>query len=37
MKERSYLKEPVAILWIIVGLLASIAAMVGIERLVPRY
>ena len=37
MKPRSYLKEPVAILWIIVGLVASVAAMFGIERLVPRY
>ena len=37
MKERSYLKEPVAILWIIVGLVASVAVMIGIERLVPRY
>ena len=37
MKERNFLKEPVAILWIIVGLVASIAAMIGIERLVPRY
>jgi len=37
MKERSYLKEPVALLWIIVGLLASVAAMIGIERLVPRH
>jgi hypothetical protein len=37
MKERSYLKEPVALLWIIVGLLASVLAMIGIERLVPRY
>jgi hypothetical protein len=37
MKERSYMKEPVAILWIIIGLVLSVAAMVGIERLVPRY
>jgi hypothetical protein len=37
MRDRSYLKEPVAILWIIVGLVASVAAMIGIERLVPRY
>lgn len=37
MRERNFLKEPVAILWIIVGLVASIAAMIGIERLVPRY
>jgi hypothetical protein len=37
MKERSYLKEPVALLWIVIGLVASVAVMVGIERLVPRY
>jgi hypothetical protein len=37
MRERNYLKEPVAILWIIIGLVASVAVMVGIERLVPRY
>jgi hypothetical protein len=37
MKERSYMKEPVAILWIIIGLVLSVVAMVGIERLVPRY
>lgn len=30
-------KEPIAMLWIIIGLLVSIAAMVGIERLVERY
>lgn len=37
MKERNYLKEPVALLWIIVGLVTSVAIMIGIERLVPRY
>ena len=37
MRERSYLKEPVALLWIIIGLLLAAAAMIGIERLVPRY
>jgi hypothetical protein len=37
MRERSYLKEPVALLWIIIGLLLATAAMIGIERLVPRY
>ena len=30
-------KEPIALLWIIIGLLASVAVMIGIERLVPRY
>lgn len=30
-------KEPAAMLWIIIGLLISVAAMIGIERLVPRY
>ena len=30
-------KEPVAMLWIILGLLVSIAAMICIERLIPRY
>ena len=30
-------KEPVAMFWIIIGLLLSVAAMIGIERLIPRY
>jgi hypothetical protein len=30
-------KEPIAMFWIIIGLLISIAAMIGIERLVERY
>jgi hypothetical protein len=30
-------KEPIAMLWIIIGLLVSIGAMIGIERLVERY
>lgn len=30
-------KEPVTLLWIIVGLLAAVACMIGIERLIPRY
>jgi hypothetical protein len=30
-------KEPIAMLWIIIGLVISIAAMIGIERLVERY
>ncbi|HUS18434.1 MAG TPA: hypothetical protein VMZ25_02175 [Terriglobales bacterium] len=30
-------KEPIAMLWIIIGLLVSVAAMIGIERLVERY
>ena len=30
-------KEPIAMLWIIIGLLVSIATMIGIERLVERY
>jgi hypothetical protein len=37
MKHRSYPKEPVALLWIIIGLLLSTLATIGIERLVPRY
>lgn len=30
-------KEPIAMLWIVIGLLAMAACMIGIERLVPRY
>jgi hypothetical protein len=30
-------KEPIALLWIIIGLVISVAAMIGIERLVERY
>ena len=30
-------KEPAALLWIIVGLLAIVAVCVGIERMVMRY
>jgi hypothetical protein len=37
-KERAVpQKEPIAMLWIIIGLLISVAAMIGIERLVERY
>ena len=37
MRERNYLKEPVAILWIVIGLVLSVAVMIGIVSLVPRY
>ena len=30
-------KEPIAILWIIIGLLVSVACMIGIERMIERY
>jgi len=30
-------KEPIAMLWIIIGCLFMAACMIGIERLVPRY
>ncbi len=30
-------KEPLALLWIIIGLLMAVGCMVGIERLVMRY
>jgi hypothetical protein len=30
-------KEPVSMLWIVIGMLIMIACMIGIERLVPRY
>lgn len=30
-------KEPLAMMWIIIGLLVSVAAMIGIERMIPRY
>ena len=30
-------KEPVALIWIIVGLFAAVACMVGIERMITRY
>ena len=30
-------KEPVAMFWIIIGLIVSVACMIGIERAIPRY
>jgi hypothetical protein len=30
-------KEPVALLWVVIGCLIMLAWMIGIERLVPRY
>ena len=30
-------KEPVTMFWIIIGLIVSVACMIGIERMVPRY
>jgi hypothetical protein len=30
-------KEPIQLLWIIVGLVAAVGVMIGIEHLVPRY
>ena len=30
-------KEPVSVLWIVIGLLVMIASMIGIERMIPRY
>jgi len=30
-------KEPIAMIWIIFGLLFMAACMIGIERLIPRY
>jgi hypothetical protein len=30
-------KEPVALLWVVVGCIAMITAMIAIERLIPRY
>lgn len=30
-------KEPIALLWIIIGLLFAVACMIGVERLVERY
>jgi hypothetical protein len=30
-------KEPIALLWIIIGLVISIGVMIGIERMVERY
>ena len=35
--HESYQKEPIALLWIIIGLLGIVASCIGIERLVPRY
>jgi hypothetical protein len=35
--HESYQKEPIALLWIIIGLLAALGCMIGIERLVVRY
>jgi len=37
-KDREVIsKEPITLLWIIIGLLIIIACAIGIERLVPRY
>jgi hypothetical protein len=30
-------KEPIQLLWIIIGLVAAVFVDIGIERLVPRY
>jgi hypothetical protein len=30
-------KEPLSVLWIIIGLVFMIGCMIGIERLIPRY
>jgi hypothetical protein len=30
-------KEPIAMFWIIIGLIVSVFCMIGIERMVPRY
>ena len=35
--RNTYLKEPVALLWIIFGLLAAVGCMILIERAVVRY
>ena len=35
--QNSYQKEPLALLWIIIGLLGIVAAAIIIERLVMRY
>jgi len=36
-KDREIIaKEPVSLLWVIIGLLFMIACMIGIERLIPR-
>ena len=35
--RESYQKEPLALLWIIIGLLSALGCMIGIERLVVRY
>ena len=38
MAAEPHQKEPLAMFWIIIGLLLSVASMVGIERLVhPRW
>lgn len=33
----SYQKEPIALLWIIIGLFGVVAIAILIERMVPRY
>ena len=35
--QNSYQKEPIALLWIIIGLLGIVTAAIIIERLVTRY
>lgn len=37
MRERNFLKEPIELVWIVIGLVLSVGAMVLIERLVPRF
>ena len=37
IERRPTQKEPAALLWIIIGLLAAVAVMIGIEHMVPRY
>jgi hypothetical protein len=36
-RQESYQKEPLALLWIIIGLLGIVTVCILIERLVPRY
>lgn len=35
--QQNYQKDPIALLWIIVGLLSAVATFMGILTLVPKY
>jgi len=36
MAAKAQQKEPIALIWIVIGLALSLAAMIGLERMIPR-